>query len=117
MKTAQQRGKASREKGKRFERQVAHLFQDAGFDARRAQQFCGKAGDADVVIEGINLHCECKNVERLNIDNAMEQSVRDAREGEIPIVVHKKSRKPVLVTMLWDDWIRMYKDADQGNRW
>lgn len=111
MRTKSEQGKASREKGKRFERQVAHLFIDAGFDARRSQQFCGKAGDADVVVSGSPLHVECKANEKLNINKAMEQSTSDARDGEIPIVVHKKSRKPVLVTMYWSDFIEMYKSS------
>ena len=39
----------------------------------------------------------------------MEQSIKDARDGEIPVVIHKKNRKPILVTMLFEDWIELYK--------
>ena len=111
MKTAQQRGKASREKGKRFERQVANAFKEAGYEAYRSQQFSGKNNDADVIVN-LPLHVECKFVERLNIDNAMEQSIRDARENEIPIVVHKKSRKQMLVTMRWDDFLKLISSGN-----
>lgn len=98
----------SRAKGKRFELQVAHMFTDAGFPARRSQQYAGANGDHDVV--GIpGLAVECKANEHLNLYAAMEQSSRDKREGETPIVVHKKSRKPVLVTMYWEDWIEMFR--------
>lgn len=66
-------------------------------------------GDADVIgIPGV--HIEAKAVERLNIHEAMEQSVSDARDGEIPVVIHKRNRKPILVTMLFDDWIEIYKN-------
>lgn len=115
MKTAQQRGKANRERGKRGEREVAQMIRDYGYPARRGAQYCGKTGQADV--EGLpGVHIEVKRVERLNIENAMKQSVSDAREGEVPIVVHRKDRSEWLVTMRFDDYIRMYKDADQSNR-
>lgn len=78
---------------------------------RRTAQCLGKTGQAGDV-EGVpGIHIECKNVEKLNIDAAYQQSVRDAEaadRGEYPIVVHKKSRKPAMVTMTLDDWIVMY---------
>lgn len=99
----------SRQKGARFERTLAHIFKDYGFeDARRGAQFCGKNGDADVV--GLPfIHVEAKNVQKLNLRDAMAQSESDAREDEMPVVMHKKDRKPVLVTMNLDDWMRLYK--------
>lgn len=99
----------SRQKGARFERDLANLLKAHGFeDSRRGQQYCGANGDADVV--GIpNVHIEAKAVESLNIHNAMQQSIRDSKEGETPVVIHKKNRKPILVTMLFDDWIELYK--------
>lgn len=101
-------GKSSREKGKRGERELAHVLNEYGFDCRRGQQFCGKNGDADVVgLPGI--HIECKRVEKLNIENAMEQSVNDAREGEIPVVTHRKNGKPWLVTLRLEGFMELYK--------
>lgn len=95
----------SRNKGKRGELEVAHLLQEHGCDARRGQQFSGANGDADVV--GLpGYHIEVKRVEKLNIDNAMKQSIRDAREGEIPIVIHRKNHEPWKVTQLFEDWIK-----------
>lgn len=97
----------SRQKGARAERELSHKLNDLGFSTRRGQQFSGANGDADVV--GIpHIHIECKNVQRLNIFDAYGQSVRDAREGEIPVVMHKKDRKPWLVTMSIEDWATMY---------
>lgn len=101
-------GKASREKGKRGERELANLLKEYGFDARRGQQFCGKSGDADVIgLPGV--HIECKRVERLNISEAMSQSKRDSRDGEIPAVFHRRNNEPWLVTIGIDDFIRLYK--------
>ena len=98
----------SRDKGKRGELEAAHLLKEYGYDARRGQQFAGINGDADVVgLPGI--HLEVKRVEKLNIDEALEQSIRDARDEEVPVVMHRKNRTKWKVTMLFDDWIKLYE--------
>ena len=109
----------SREKGKRGERDVAHEFQDKGFDARRGQQFSGLQGDADVV--GVPyLHLEVKRTNRLQLDKAMAQSVRDAREGEIPTVIHRKDHQEWRITLALEDFIPIFmayveKRKEQNN--
>lgn len=99
----------SKDKGKRGERLFRDLCKEHGFtEARRGQQYSGIAGDADIV--GLpSIHAEVKFVEKLNLRSAMDQSINDKREGEIPIVAHKTSRKPWLITMLADDWFPLYK--------
>ena len=97
----------SKRKGNNGELEVAHEFQDKGFDARRGQQYSGLQGDADVV--GVPyLHIEVKRTNRLQLDKAMEQSVRDAREGEIPTVVHRKDRQDWRITLALEDFMPMY---------
>ena len=98
----------SRNKGKRGELELANLLKSYGYDARRGVQYSGINGDADVVgLPGI--HIECKRVEKLNIETAMDQSIRDARYGEVPTVMHRKNGKQWLVTMTLVDWIEMYE--------
>ena len=98
----------SRAKGAAGERELAHELKKYGYEARRGQQFCGTNGDADVVgVDG--LHIECKRVERLNIDEAMAQSIRDAREGEMPVVIHRKNHKKWLVTLSLDDFMKIWR--------
>ena len=98
----------SRSKGKRGELEAAHLLQKYGYDARRGQQFSGANGDADVV--GLpHIHLEVKRVEKLNIDDALTQSIRDARDEEVPVVMHRKNRAEWKITMRFADWIEMYK--------
>lgn len=102
----------SRQKGARGERELANILKAKGYDARRGQQYNGANGDADVVgLPGI--HIECKKVERLNIYEAMEQAVRDAREGEMPAVFQKRSRKPWLVTLDLEDFMELYARAER----
>ena len=99
----------SNRKGKTGERELSKLFRSYGFEgARRSQQFAGINNDADVV--GLpHVHVECKRVERLNIHEAIEQTIRDKREEELGIVAHRKDRTPWLVTMTLDDWMEIYK--------
>lgn len=107
----------SRAKGAKGESELANILKGYGIDARRGQQFCGANGDADVVgLEGY--HIECKRVERLNIDTAMEQSIRDARDNEIPIVCHRRDRKQWLVTMRLKDFMEVCygKGSEEDNR-
>ena len=103
----------SRDKGKRGELEAAHLLQDYGYDARRGQQYAGANGDPDVVgLPGI--HIEVKRVEKLNIDDALDQSIRDSREGEKPVVMHRKNKTMWKVTMLFTDWMEMYKEWEKN---
>ena len=49
-------GKASRDKGKRGERELAGKLREYGYDCRRGQQYAGANGDADVVgLPGIHI--------------------------------------------------------------
>lgn len=103
----------SRRKGADFERKLAGILRDYGYDARRGQQYCGANGDADVVgLPGI--HIEAKAVERLNLYDAMAQSKRDARAGEIPVVMHKKNHCNILVTMELDSFMEIYREFYEG---
>lgn len=100
----------SKVKGNKGERELAAILREHGYSTRRGQQFSGANGDADVVgLPGI--HIEVKRVERLNIYEAMQQSIRDARSGEMPAVFHRRNRKGWLVTMPLEEWIELYSEA------
>lgn len=101
-------GKAQRDKGARGERLWRDECRKHGFDAERGCQLYQTGAEVADVIGLPSIHQEVKFVERLNLRNAMEQSIRDAHSWEFPIVAHKISRKPWLVTMRADDWFRLY---------
>lgn len=104
-------GKASREKGKRGERECAALLKAHGFDARRGQQFNGSDGSADVV--GLpGFHVEVKRTEALRIYEAMGQAEVDARDGETPLVLHRRNRKEWLAILKADDFLEMIGGAE-----
>ncbi len=103
----------SRDKGKRGELEIAHVLRQHGYETRRGQQYSGASGDADVV--GLPyIHLEIKRVERLNLEDAMAQSRGDARQGEIPVVMHRKNHGKWLVTMDLDNWMDLYREWEAG---
>lgn len=97
----------SRNKGAVGERELAGKLREYGYECRRGQQYSGANGDADVVgLPGI--HIECKRVEKLNLYGALDQSVKDGKEDEIPTVFHRKNRRSWLVTMQLEDFMKIY---------
>ncbi len=101
----------SRNKGARGERELAGKLKNFGYEARRGQQYSGANGDADVV--GLpHIHIECKRVERLNLYDAMAQSRADARQGELPTVMHRRDFSEWLVTMKLEDWMEIYREYE-----
>lgn len=106
-------GKASRDKGKRFERALASRFREYGYDARRTAQYCGNTGDASDVVGLPGLHIEAKHVEAMRLYEWVAQAVRDAEaggKGDIPAVFHKKNNADILVTLRLDDFMTIYRE-------
>lgn len=103
-------GKFSKNKGRRGEQELAHRLQELGFhDARRSQQYCGAAESADLLgIPGI--HVEVKRTEALSPYMAYAQAVRDVDgSGDIPIVFHRRNKKPWLAILSLEDWVKIYE--------
>ena len=100
-------GKASREKGKRGERELANLLKEKGFKARRGVQYQGGPDSPDVTgLPGI--HVECKRTERFDLEGAMQQARDDCDPFSLPAVFHRKNGKGWVVVMDLDDWLLLY---------
>ena len=104
----------SREKGKRFERKLASILKnDYGYDCRRGQQYCGANGDADVIgLPGI--HIEAKHQEKMQLYDWINQAKRDAKDGLLPVVFHKKNNCEILVSMTLDTFMKIYPEWEAG---
>ena len=100
----------SRDKGARYEREVAKYLKGFGYETSRSAQWCGKTGQADVI--GLPMiHIECKHYKNRSFDYEwMEQAKRDARPGEIPVVFHKIDYHEDLVTMRRSDFMELYTE-------
>lgn len=107
----------SKEKGKRYEREVANYFKEQGFkDARRSVQYNGKAEEGQADIVGVPfLHVECKHNEQLNVEKALQQAIRDnGNKNKIPVVIHRKNGEKSKVTMSLDDFMKIYGEYYSG---
>lgn len=104
-------GKMSRDKGKRGERELAQKLREYGFsDCRRGRQSGSADGTADVInLPGIWI--EAKRVERLELYTALSQAKSDARDGEMPVVMHRKNNCEWVVIQPLSDWIQLYRES------
>lgn len=90
------------QKGKAGERELSKVLTTLfGVPVRRGQQYSGIDGKDVVGLPGV--HVECKRVEKLNLDAAYAQARRDAKEGETPVVCHRKNRGDWMVTLRLGD--------------
>lgn len=92
-------GRSQRQKGKRGERLAAKaLTESLGVPARRGVQYQGGPDSADLAVEIEGVHWEVKFVERESIRTWMKQA-SDESGGDVPVVLHKRSREEWLVTL------------------
>lgn len=108
----------SKQKGARFERQLASRFREQGYDARRTAQYCGNTEDASDVVGLPGIHVEAKHQETMRLYDWMAQAKRDAEaggKGNLPAVFHKKNNAEILVTMTINDWFNLYREWEAGH--
>lgn len=101
-------GSRSARKGAFGELELCKIFREHGFDCSRGGSLSfGEVPD----LSGLpGIHVECKRVERLNVQKAMDQAIRDSERMQdgAPALFHRRNRKPWLVTMRLDDWLALY---------
>ena len=99
-------GKSSQRKGRDGERELRDVLQGYGYQVE-----CGDPvsfGSVPDLVGLPGIHIECKRVEKLNLQDAYDQSKHDAREGEVPTVMHRRNHCEWLVTMRLEDWVQIY---------
>ena len=110
--------KNSKQKGARFERQLASVFRNEGYtESRRTAQYCGNTGDASDVVGLPGIHVEAKHQEQMRLYDWMDQAKRDAdanNKGNIPVVFHKKNNHEILVTMTLEGFFEIYKEWESS---
>jgi len=102
----------AKRKGDNFERQVAGILADhLGFEVQRVL-LSGQRGEGDV--QGVpGLHIECKRQEQTRLQEWFEHE-RPKANGKPLAIFHKKNRGPIMVTMLLDDWLELFRGARYG---
>ena len=101
----------SSKKGAEGERELANILRGEGYTIDRGGTTSfGEAPD----LSGLpGIHIEVKRREKLNIWDAMKQAIQDSAKFKdgAPALFHRRNRAPWLVTMLFTDWIQLYKGA------
>ena len=108
----------SREKGAGFERAVARMFREYGYEAHRTAQHKGNTGDAaDVEGNYYGIHIEAEAYKRIAVYNWMARAVRDAGaegKGNKPVVIMKENYGEPLVLMRFPDWVEFYREWESS---
>lgn len=101
-------GKTSQRKGADGERELAALLSAAGYECQRGGSL--SFGEIPDVLGLPGIHIEVKRVGKLNVGEAMEQAIRDSDRmlDGMPALFHRRNRKPWLVTMRLEDWLKLY---------
>jgi hypothetical protein len=96
------RARGNRAKGVAAEREVAALFQAAGFEVRGLES----GGDHWVLGPGWVIHSEVKRHERLRIPEWTAQCEADAGETTIPLLSYRQSAASFQPAHPWRSIIR-----------
>jgi Holliday junction resolvase len=106
-------GARSCRKGKVGERELCRRLSSEGFPARRGAQHRGGPDSPDVIVPSLPaIHWEAKRCERLRIYDALTQARREAGEGCIPIVAHRKNASPWLAVLTLADLLTILRESD-----
>ena len=101
----------SRNKGKVGELELAAKLREFGYDAKRGQQYHG-GGDSPDVVGIVGLHIECKRVEKGNVYDWLDQAIRDCGGSNIPVVMHRRSRRGWVVVLGLEDFLTVWQKAN-----
>jgi len=114
---------SQRRKGHDFERLVASLIREAGFDARTTRQAAPMedARGRDIICPGLPFAIQCKAGRTVRPALALREATEAAAAGELPVaILHDARAGERLVVMRLTDWLLMLRtiplhtDALQG---
>tara|TARA_R110002020_G_scaffold134871_2_gene301185 strand:- start:1304 stop:1696 length:393 start_codon:yes stop_codon:yes gene_type:complete len=110
-------GKYSRDKGARFEREIANRLKEVfGPRTTRSSGQCFK-GDLRADVDCPEVWVECKVGKRPNIKAALEQAEEaeaGAKTGKSPVAICKWDRQEPIASMRLDFFIELLKIAYRG---
>ncbi len=107
-------GSMSKRKGAAGEREAAAKLNEVlGTRFRRGCQFRGGPDSPDLAGDVPGLHVEVKRTERLRLYDALSQAERDASVDQVPVVMHRASRKPWVLIVEADMLIRLLDAVDE----
>ncbi len=102
-------------KGKRAEREIVALLRHEGYNVRRGQQYCGAAGDADVVgLPGVYIEVKRRLLKTISdwLHKALCETLKG--QGDYPVVFHRGDHEDWMVTMYFEHWVKIYREWEAG---
>lgn len=106
------RGRGARAKGKHAELEVVQLLRPFFPGCKRGYQTRGGGKEQADVTETGPFHVEVKRKESLNLYDALEQAVRDAGEGKIPLVLHRRNDRPWVAILTAEAFLDIFRRSD-----
>ena len=106
-------------KGNDGEREFLSLLVARGIQANRNEQryVSGKNNpDISARIGDLPFHVEVKRTERFRLYDALDQAKRDANGHRIPIVAHRQNRRPWVVVMDAEDFLRITNEPSTDRK-
>jgi len=104
-------GRHSRDKGARFERQIASDLNGlySWVKARRNLDQYQQSDGRDIVFAGDSPHLciQCKCGKKISIPKALQEAVGAAKERELPLVVAHWDNGPTVAVLRWDDFLEI----------
>lgn len=108
-------GRMSKRKGAAGEREAAAKLNEVlGTRLHRGRQYHGGPDSPDLAGDVPGLHVEVKRTERLRIWEAVSQAQSDASVNQVPVVMHRASRKPWVLIVEADMLIRLLDAVDEA---
>ena len=101
-------GKMSKRKGAAGEREAAAFLNDVlGTSYYRGRQYHGGHDSPDLAGGIPGLQIEVKRTETLHLWPALQQASQDASTNQVPVVMHRPSRKPWVIIVEAENLIRL----------
>jgi len=106
-------------KGNAGEQEFLSMLEARGIQAtRNEQRYVGGLDNPDIAaqIGGVPFHVEVKRTERFRLYDALDQAKRDANGHRIPIVAHRQNRRPWVVVMDAEDFLRITNEPSTDRK-
>ncbi len=101
---------SGKNKGSSYERALAKLFRELGFESCTTSRYSSKEmDDKKVDLCGLPINVQCKAVERLGCVHKILDSL--PKDDKINVVFHKKNRLGTIVCLTQDDFLMLLKKS------
>ena len=102
-------GAHKRDKGVRGEREVAQLFEQAGFEVRGLEGLGDHNAFRDETGRLLAIHLEVKRQERLRVQEWLRQTVDESPAGMLPLLCFRQNRERWIACLPLDNLLELLR--------